>query len=474
MTWRTTAAAGAIVLAAGAAAVVAGGDRPTLSQPVAHPRTVPVTAATLSCPAVQRPNASTTRIFAVTPAAAPSSGTGDTSTGRLRVLDEADRPMELAATARPGVPLRAASTTPGALVEASGALAAGASGAALTAYTSPTTTGISASPCVAARAQWWFTGVDTSVGTTTRLELSNTGSGIAVVDVLFLGPGGPISAPGAQGVALAPQSRTLLDLAGFAPGRAALTLRVTASRGAVAAAVSTSRLDGLTPTGTDVVPAAADPARSLVVAAGVPTATRQRLVVTNPGDGQQLVGVRLLDQDGAFVPSALPSLQVPPGSVVVRDITALVGTGAAAVELTAAEPVTGAVVSDVTGDARDFAVAGVGTALTTPAAAPTMEGARLTLAMTATTAAPHRVDIATFDRSGERLGVVEVVARGSATTSWSLPRTSAASYVVLTAGTGGGPVQAVATYAGPGGVTQLPVVSGRTTVQQPAVVPAYP
>lgn len=479
MSWRTAAAAGVLVMIAAGAVAIAGEQHPDLVQPIARSQTMPVSAATLSCPRAPLGRAAVTRVFAVAPAPRPPASPASDSTARLRLTAAQPGNPLLAATGVAGVPLRAtppaasAVAPTGAVVSAAGSLAAGAAGAEVSTYGSARTSGIAVSGCAAPQAQWWFNGVDTSVGSTTRLQLSNPGAGIAVVDVAIFGPRGLIPAPGAQGVALAPGARRALDLAGFAPGRAALAVHVTAVRGTIAAAVSTSRLEGLTPTGTDWVPPSTGPGATVVVGAGVAGATQQRLVVVNPGQRQQLVAVRLLDASGAFVPSGLPNLQVPPGSVVVRDLRTVTHSRASAVELSAATPVTGAIVSEVSGASRDFAVSGVSEVLTGPAVVPAVDGARLAMALTATTPTPEPVTIEAFDRAGARVSVVRLLAAGSATTSWSLPRSSGASYVVVTAA-GRGSVQAVVTYTGAAGAAQLPVLSGRYTVREPGVVAAYP
>ena len=378
----------------------------------------------------------------------------------------------MAATSIAGVPLRAELAGGSALVTASGPLAPGAFAAELSTYRSTSRTGIAATPCAAARPDWWFTGVDTGVGTTTHLELANPGAGVAVVDLELFGPDGGISAPGAHDVALAPRSRTSVDLAGLAPGLPALLLHVAATRGTVAAAVSVTRLDGRTPAGVDWVAASSAPRPKLVVDAGLAGATRQQLVVANPGTRQQLVAIRVLDTTGAFVPSGLPDVQVPPGAVVVRDITAITGGDAAAIEVSAGKPIAAAIRSAVSAQRRDFTLATANAPLTSPAVVPTMAGSRLALAVTATTSTPATVTVAAFDGSGAPLQVVQLRAGGGTTTPWLLPARSAAAYVVVSSE--GGAVQAVATYTGAAGAAQLPVLPGSYRVLQPAVTAGYP
>lgn len=484
MTLRSAAAAGIAFLAAGAAVVVAGSQHPHLAESRARPRQVPVTTATLSCPAPLPERGSATRLFAVAPGTTYRSSVAPS----LRITSGVATSDELAATSVPRVPLSVAlspaadgsgagpspgSALSGALVSATGVLAAGVAAAEVSTFDAGTSSGMAATWCGAPRAEWWFNGVDTSVGATTNLHVSNPGPGTAVVVLQIFGPQGLIPAPGAQDLAIAPRSADSFDLARFAPGRPALTLHISASRGAVAAAVATTRLDGLTPTGAEWVPASTEPKPTVVVDAGVAGADRQRLVITNPGPRQALVAARISNRSGSFVSTALTDVQVPPGAVVVKDITPITRHRASAVELSSATAVTGAIVSETSGAARDFAVSGVSEPVAGPAIVPTVGGAALTLSFTATTNAPRTVRIASIGRAGTPLSTSRLVVPGGSTTSWTLAAGSAAPYVVV--GTiDGSALQAVASFAGAAGATQLPVRPGRFTVVEPVVVPGYP
>jgi len=484
VTLRSSAAAGTAFLAAVLAVVVAGSQHLDLAESRARPRQVPVTTATLSCPAPPAARGSTTRLFAAT----PGTTHGSSEPPSLRLTAGVTTSTELAATSVSRVPLSVTlppatdssgagpspgSEPSGALVSASGDLAAGVAAAELSTFGSGTSSGTAATWCSAPRSEWWFNGVDTSVGTTTSLHLSNPGAGTAVVVLEVFGPHGPVPAPGAQDLAIAPRSADSLDLARFAPGRPALTLHISASRGAVAAAVSTTRLDGLTPTGAEWVPASTEPGPTVVVDAGVAGADRQRLVITNPGPRQQLVAARILDRSGSFVSTALTDVQVPPGAVVVKDITSITRHRASAVELSSAAAVTGAIVSETSGADRDFAVSGVSEPIAGPAIVPTMDGSALTLSFTATSNAPRTVRIASIGRAGMLVHTARLVVLGGSTTSWTMPAGSAASYVVI-GSVDGSDLQAVASFVAKAGASQLPVRPGRFTVVEPVVAPVYP
>ncbi len=469
MSWRTSAAGGVAIAVAAAAVVLAAGQDPQPVHPSGQPQERPVTSTTLSCPASPTKQGPDTTVFAVGPDATT------VGSGRLTLTGSAAPDgRALAETSTPLQPVLAHPTAttgqPSVLMTAQGSLAPGATAAQLSAASSKSTSGLATSWCAAPRGDWWFNGVDTSVGTTTDLVLSNPGSDVAVVDLQILGPRGVIDAAGAQSIALAAHSREALDMARFAPGQRALTLHLTATSGAVAAAVSTTRLDGLVATGSDWVDASADPARDVVVGAGVEAATHQRLVIANPGSRQQLVSVTILDKDGAFTSTKLTDVQVPPGSVVVKDLTTITQKRATAVELHSAAPVTGAIVSETSGRTRDVAVSTAAEPMGSPAVVPTMAGTRLTLAVASPSPGPQDVRIRGFDHTGAQISSTGVTVAGRATTTWELPADSRASYLVVTVPSGGR-LSATATYSAAAGTSQLPVLSGSYTVVRPVVLP---
>lgn len=458
------------VLAAVVAVGVAGSERPTPAVPAGRPVVRPVTSATLSCPGLPGAATPSTTVFAV----GPDATAAPTDIARLKILGAGPGMPWLGGSGTVGTPartrMRHAAGQTGVLVQGLGTQAPGVTAAEVSTYSSTDRTGIAAVACESPREDWWFSGVDTSVGTSTALVLANPSRTVAVVDLQIEGADGLVDAAGANGIPIGPESRVVLDLARYAPGAAAVTMHVAATRGSVAAAVSTTRLAGLTPVGADWVPASAPPSRTVLVDAGVGDVGRQSLVVTNTGSRQQVVSVRILDQAGAFTSTKLADLQVPPHSVVVKHIRGIVGPQPAAVELSAAGPLTGALVSRQLAGPRDFAVSGVGEVLTAPAVAPTIRATSMTLAFATSSPARQRVEVHGVTSSGAQAGVSTVDVEGSATTTWELPDDWEAAYLVVSV-PAGSQLHCVATYSGTAGVTQLPLRSGRRTLLRPVVLP---
>ncbi len=470
MSWRVSLVGATAVLAAAVAVGLAGSEQPHPVVPSSRAVQQPVTVATLSCPGLPGAATPQTTVFAV----GPDAPAGDTEVAGLRILGAGPGTPRLGDSATPGVPaavrIRQATARTGVLVKASGAQAPGLAGAELSTYSSAERRGIAAASCESPRDEWWFNGVDTSVGTSTALVLSNPSPAVAVVDLEIMGTDGAVDAAGASGIPVAPSSRRVLDLARYAPGQAALTLHVTATRGTVGAAVSTTRLAGLTPVGADWVPASTAPARTVVVDPGVGDVGHQSLSVTNTGNRQQLVSVRILDEAGVFTSNDLADLQVPPRSVVVERVQAILGQRPTAIELSAHGPLTGALVSGRLAGARDFAVSGVGDVLTAPAVAPRIRATTMALAFATSSPTRQQVEVRGVSGSGDPAGRSVVTVAGSATTTWELPAAWDAAYLVVTVPQGS-QLHCAATYSGAAGVTQLPLRSAPRTVVRPPVLP---
>jgi hypothetical protein len=94
----------------------------------------------------------------------------------------------------------------------------------------------------------------------------------------------------------------------------------------------------------------------------------------------------------------------------------------------------------------------------------------LTLSFATGRAGPNEVTIRAFNRNGAHAGSATVVANGAATTAWQPPEGWVAAYLVVSPPPDGD-LHAVASYAGPLGVTQLPLVSTPRTVLRPGVLP---
>jgi hypothetical protein len=263
--------------------------------------------------------------------------------------------------------------------------------------------GLAAVACPAATTDAWLVGGATSVGRRARLLLLDPTPAAAVVDVVVLGPRGPVDLPSARGVVVAPGGARALQLDALAPGLDRLAVHVVARRGRVAAVLDDSRLDGATPAGVDDVPVAAPPARHLtvpgvVLPAAPPGGTASAVVrLAVPGAEDAVVHLRLAGSPGAGAVRDRV-VTVPAGSVVDVPLTGQVA-GTYAVVADADVPIVAGALVRIAGPAAG--------PLRRSAADVGWTAAALPLAGDALTALPRPVGYGTHGR-GPAAGITRV------------------------------------------------------------------
>ena len=212
-----------------------------------------------------------------------------------------------------------------------------------------------AGECSAPAGETWFVGIGTSGVHNSELQLTNPDSGPAVADLELYSVDGPMDEVRSRGLTIAGNGSTRIDLGDLAPDRAELAMRVTVSRGRVAASVQDSySLPGKKPA-IDWLGASALPSTSLVVPGVSRTADERILVLANPGDTGGRVQVKITGKQSTFAPAGLEPIEVPAGQVVITDLTErLAGQLAAdedtALQLTSTVPVTASMRGVVSGD----------------------------------------------------------------------------------------------------------------------------
>lgn len=460
--------AGLAVLASGTALVVALDPSAELAVPARRSATVAPIDATLSCPESPVDAATRTSVFAVAPN--PRHGAGSLRLVPLRPSTTQPLRTQNVPRVRIVEPLSTADG-PSVLAVAEGRRAAGATAYQFSVSTGKQESGLAVSGCDRPADQWWFNGVDTVAGTTSRLVLANPSPGIAVVDVLVYGPDGPVRAAGSRGIALAPMSRRSLDLARLAPGLGNAAVQVRTQRGRVVAAIRTTRVDGVTPAGSEWVSPSTPPSTDVVVNGGLGGGGQRVLVIANPGRREALVQVQALSASGPFRPTALRDLQVKPGAVLVTDVASVADGESTSFRLASTVPVTGGVVSTTATARPEFAVSAASPALDAPAVVPVTSGADLTLCASTAARGTGRLEVERVGRSGASLRSDELRVRGGSTACTDVEAAPGLAYVVVSADRADA-VHVVATYTGRDGVAAVSVVSGVWRLTRPAVEPA--
>lgn len=355
-----------------------------------HPEAVPVVGSTLVCPAVvQGPDvttAVTAGVLGSGPDGAGSAGAGPDGAGPDGAgLDGAGPDGAGSVTAgalgAPAATLRLTTGTvatglgaslpdAGLLLRARGAPAAGLAAQQLTRAATGARRGLEALRCTAPTTRAWFAGGSLGAGEDTGLVLADPDDADAVVDLELWSGEGPVDlARAGRGIVVPAHGRTTVPLATLAPGASLLALHLTTESGRVVAALEHTRDGGASPLGTEWVPPSPAPAARVVVP-GLPAGPGERaLLVTNPGQDQLQVSVRLGTGDGDFVPAGLDALQVPAGTTVRADLTAALAGSPGTATVTADGGAVLAVGLAVDGDgpARDLAYAGAVAPLAGPA-----------------------------------------------------------------------------------------------------------
>lgn len=464
------------VAASGAVIVATSSVGPTRAGFDLAPEVAPIAQAQLSCPESTTGHGVTTSLVAV----APRLG-GNGADGRLSVHQLSTDPSALRKpvdeTNQVGVPVATqldAAAQPSVTVDAVGGLAPAAYAGQRTILNAGKDVGLAVASCASTADSWWFTGVDTAVGSTSRLVLSNPTPAVAVVDLAFYGPKGVVSAVGAKGIPVAPRSRQSLDLARFAPGLDAVAVHVKATRGRVSAAVDVARVNGITAAGNEWLAPSGPPSNDVLVNAGDRGDGDQRLVITNPSAREALVRVQVLEESGSFTPKSLAELRVRPGRTVVTDVSEATGTGASALHVTTGRgpsAVLATLISESTGPVVDLSSSSSSAELSGPAVIPVFRGSRLALAFASAQPGGGEVTVQAYDAQGRPVGDPTRIPVKASTTTASEPSTTPATAYLLATVTDPSHVQGVATYHGRTGVSAIPIVSTPTTITRPAVRP---
>jgi hypothetical protein len=132
---------------------------------------------------------------------------------------------------------------------------------------------------------------------------------------------GPLDEVESRGLTIVGGGSTLLDLEKLAPHRRDLAMRVSVSRGRLAATVSDSYTFAGVDAARDWVPTTAAPATSLLLPGLVRQADERTLVLVNPGADEGRVSVEVVGAKSTFTPTALKEIRVPAGRVVETDLT---------------------------------------------------------------------------------------------------------------------------------------------------------
>lgn len=315
MTWRSAAAAGAVLgLCGGVVALGATLEPPTRTAAADGATREFLRTAVRSCPGqVSADDAAT-----VTAASVPETR-GQDVPGRVEILDER---RTLSAVTKTGATASSGDASPGRTprVIASGGLAPGLLTAHVVADPRGEGKGLESAPCVPPDAEAWLWGAGAAAGQRSVIVLMNPTESDSLVDLTAFGKGGPVETTGDDGVTVPAAGTVLIRIDSLVPRLDAVAVRVRTRTGLVAAALRDERMNGLTPMGADLLAQSAAPARSVVLA-GVPGGAGDRTLHLLAPTGDGTVRLTALTENGPLPLLAGEPVQLKRGSLSVLDLT---------------------------------------------------------------------------------------------------------------------------------------------------------
>lgn len=329
-----------VVLAIGAALMVAGtyaaGRQVADQEPAVQVE--PIRSAVLLCPEPNgKADAGVRVTAAVVPGLSGQDGPGQASIRTLPGPNAADAPITV-----PGGQAAIGAfgeARPPIVAIATGSLAPGFVADQITRDPSGRGRGLASTACAPAAADFWFVGGGAIAGRQTRVVLVNPDEVAAVVDLVIHGPDGIADAPGGRGLVVPPRERLVVRLDTLVPGVKATALHVIARSGRVGAAVDDDQMSGLASVGSDWIPAAAQPARTLYVPGVLPGGGARVLSIVAPTEDAN-VRIRVIAADGTFAPFDRADVRIEAGSIATLDMAPVIGGVAATLELTSDVPIT--------------------------------------------------------------------------------------------------------------------------------------
>ncbi|MEV1049548.1 DUF5719 family protein [Streptomyces sp. NPDC049887] len=225
---------------------------------------------------------------------------------------------------QPGKPVGAkasGSAAPALVGTATGGLAPGWTTQQTTTVSAGSGRGVLGVHCTAPDTDLWFPGANLAEDRQDYVHLTNPDDSGALVDIELYGKDGALKSQLSDGIQVPAGASVPVLLSTLTTDPAEdVTVHVTTRTGRVGAAVRGAGDE----TGSDWLPASADPAATLVLP-GVPAdATSVRLVAFAPGDDDAELKVRLASATGTINPAGAESLRVKSGmtaSLDMKDVT---------------------------------------------------------------------------------------------------------------------------------------------------------
>ena len=222
----------------------------------------------------------------------------------------------------------------------------------------------------------WLVGMGDNKGKSV-IRLTNLGDSMAVVDVYWYSPLGPVEGDDSIGIAIEAGTTKTLKIGDHVPSENVIGAHVVRRRQQVSAVALSADKSG---SGTEYVLPQRELSRNVVLA-GLPSKGSTSVSVLNPHDETVLIKVRGIRANEAFDIQGLEEVPVKPGSTAQFDIPANAKLGGHSIELVAEQPFAAFATVQT---AKDIAIVGKADVLDRPSAVPVkLKGQNVNLTLVA-------------------------------------------------------------------------------------------
>lgn len=209
-------------------------------------------------------------------------------------------------------------------VQSSGASSQNLVGTILTRFDAPNLRGLAHTDCQNLVTERWFSAIETTAGFKQNLVLVNADQQPVVAKLSAFTPAGKFSITEFERVSIPAESLVEIDLTSVVPGENAVTLRVEAEEGRLAAQIQARKFGVSASEGFAVNRGMDKPATRLVIAGVIGGSSLNKLQVSAT-DADAIVTVQAVNAEGAIDIAEWDEILIPAGTTRETDITASVG-----------------------------------------------------------------------------------------------------------------------------------------------------
>jgi hypothetical protein len=226
-------------------------------------------------------------------------------------------------------------------VQSSGTSSQNLVGTILTRFDAPNLRGLAHTDCQNLVTERWFSAIETTAGFQQNLVLVNADQQPVVAKLSAFTPAGKFVITEFERVSIPAESLIEIDLTSVVPGESAVTLRVEAEEGRLAAQIQARKFGVRVSEGFAVNRGMDKPATRLVVAGVVSGSTLNKLQVS-AFEADAIVTVQAVNADGAIDLAEWDEILIPAGTTRETDITSAVGSNSITFVIQSDQPVVAA------------------------------------------------------------------------------------------------------------------------------------